>query len=331
MNDVIQWGMIGCGDVATRKSGPAFSLIPHSHLYGVTSAHYEHAQEYAQQHNVDKAYQSAEEMLVDPQIDAVYIATPPRFHKQYALMCAKAGKPAYIEKPMANSYEDCQEIIQAFAQSRTKGYTAFYRRGMDKFLQIKHLIERGALGAVRFVDIFCSMVPHEQGLIEEELPWRLKRSATGGKFLDAGIHCIDTLEFLLGNIQTVKSIVSNQAGLYEVEDIVSLSLKFDSGIQGSGTWCFNGFRDEEWVRIIGEKGMLEFSVFDNSPFRLIDSSGVHEYPVEQYQYIQQPMIHTVVDDLRGAGVCQSTLQTAAHTTYIMDTILDEYRRTVLQL
>ena len=325
MKDQIRWGMIGCGAVAQKKSGPAFYKARGSSLYAVTSADYAESLAYAEKHPVKVVYRTADELLADPNIDAVYLATPPRFHKEYAVQCAKAGKAAYIEKPLANTYSECLEIIREFEKAEVKGYTAFYRRAMDKFQKIKAILEDGIIGNVRFVNVFCQWVPEVEEYCRDTLPWRLRKEAGGGKFLDMSVHCVDILEYLIGNFQNVFTIASNQAGLYDVEDIVSACFQFDSGPQGSATWCFSGFRNEERTEIVGDKGMISFSVFDNEPFAVTVGGETKIVQVQKYDHVQQPMIQLVVDDLLGKSKCPSTLYTAAHVTKIVDQMLAVYR------
>src|SRR5438067_2386074 len=109
----VRWGIIGCGDVTEVKSGPAFQKIENSELIAVMRRTGALAKDYAERHNVPKWYEEADALINDPDVDAVYIATPPKFHKEYTIKAAKAGKPVYVEKPMARNVAECQEMISA--------------------------------------------------------------------------------------------------------------------------------------------------------------------------------------------------------------------------
>src|SRR5512133_2986829 len=102
--DEIRWGMIGSGDVAERKSGPAFDQIEHSRLVAGAGRTPERVRDYAQSHGISRWYDNAQALINDPDVDAVYIATPPDSHAEYTIQAARAGKPVYVEKPMARSY-----------------------------------------------------------------------------------------------------------------------------------------------------------------------------------------------------------------------------------
>ena len=110
MNINIKWGFIGCGVVTQKKSGPAFSMIRNSEVVAVMSRRAEKAESYARRNHIPRWYTDAQLLIGDEDVNAVYIATPPSSHATFAIMAMKAGKPVYIEKPMAATYEDCARI-----------------------------------------------------------------------------------------------------------------------------------------------------------------------------------------------------------------------------
>jgi predicted dehydrogenase len=111
MKNVIRWGIIGCGDVTEVKSGPGFQKAEHSQLVAVMRRNGKLAEDYAKRHHVPKWYDDAEAMIHDPEVDAIYIATPPGFHKEYTIAAANANKPVYVEKPMARNYQECLDMM----------------------------------------------------------------------------------------------------------------------------------------------------------------------------------------------------------------------------
>jgi predicted dehydrogenase len=321
--NMVRWGIIGCGDVTEFKSGPGFQKAKNSSLVAVMRRNGELAKDYAQRHNVPKWYNDAEGLINDPEVDAVYIATPPSFHKEYTLRAAQAGKPVYVEKPMALNSEECQTMIEACKKAGVPLFVAYYRRALERFLKIKELIDSGTIGDVRFVNIlFFQPNPIDP---EKELPWRvLPEISGGGLFVDLAPHMLDFLDYILGPITSVQGLASNQVGLYPAEDIVSGAFRFQSGVQGIGTWCFSSFRKNDNTEIIGSKGKISFSTFDAQPIKLTTLNGETEYAVAYPQHIQQPLIQLVVDDLIGIGHCPSTGETALRTTWVMDQMLKQY-------
>ena len=143
MNEkIIKWGFIGCGEVTKYKSGPAFQKIEHSEVVAVMSRDISKAKAYAKERGIAKWYNDAQELINDEEVNAVYIATPPSSHATYAIMSMKAGKPVYIEKPMAVTYEECCRINRVSQETGVPCFVAYYRRYLPYFLKVKSLVER---------------------------------------------------------------------------------------------------------------------------------------------------------------------------------------------
>ena len=325
----IRWGIIGCGNVTEVKSGPGFQKAEHSELIAVMRRQGSLAKDYAKRHDVKKWYDDAEALIQDPEVDAIYIATPPAYHMEYVLRCAKAGKPVYVEKPMARNYEECQAMINACEEAKVPLFVAYYRRALPRFLKVKELIEQGQIGEVRFVTITLYQKARDDEYSEATRPWRVIPEIAGaGKFMDLASHTLDVLDFILGPVSEAQGMASNQGGLYEAEDIVTSNLKFGT-IHGVGTWCFTAFDEYDMNEIVGSKGKIRFSSFGNEPIELITIEGKTEFPIDNPLNIQQPLIQTVVNELNGFGHCPSKGISAARTNKVMDDILKRYRETNL--
>lgn len=324
----IRWGIIGCGAVTEVKSGPALQKASGSTLVAVMRRTGELAKDYAHRHNVPKWYEKADDLINDPDVNAVYIATPPSSHMEYTLKSAQAHKPVYVEKPMALNYKQCKKMIDACKQAEVPLFVAYYRRALPRFLKVKEIIENGEIGKVRFVTITLYQKPAEDGLDNNKLPWRvIPEIAGGGKFADLASHTLDLLDYIFGPITGVKGNAANQAGLYKAEDIVTASLVFESGIYGTGVWSFSCFENYDMNIITGSKGKISFPTFDQAPIKLVNSHGTFEYSVENPVNIQQPLIQTVVDQLNCKGSCPSTGISASRTNWVMDQLLHDYYKT----
>ncbi|SDN89054.1 Gfo/Idh/MocA family protein [Alkalicoccus daliensis] len=314
----VRWGIIGCGNVTEVKSGPALSEVPNSKLVAVMRREKKLAEDYAKRHGVPRWYGTAEELIGDPEVNAVYIATPPAYHKEYTIQAAKAGKAVYVEKPMARTHAECLEMIEACKTYNVPLFVAYYRRALPKFLKIKELIEEGAIGEVRFVST-TQYQPITEVPEEEEMPWRLQKDlAGGGLFYDLASHTLDYLDFLLGPIKEVRGFASNQTGRFEVEDIVSGSYIFESSVHGTGTWCFSAFDREDRNEIVGTKGSIRFSTFGQSPIQLRTRDREEEWMIENPLHIQRPLIQKIVEELTGTGESPSTGETAARTNLVLE-------------
>ncbi|WNQ10585.1 Gfo/Idh/MocA family oxidoreductase [Paenibacillus aurantius] len=321
----VRWGIIGCGDVTEVKSGPGFQKAEHSELVAVMRRDGAKAADYAQRHGVPKWYDDADALIRDPEVDAVYIATPPAFHKPYTLAAAAAGKPVYVEKPMAMSFAECEEMIRACREAGVPLFVAYYRRMLPRFLKIKELLAEGAIGKPRFVQTTLLRQARPSEADPDKQPWRVKPEiAGGGYFLDLASHTLDILDYLFGPVTAVNGYAANRAGLYPAEDLVTGSYVFESGVQGTGTWCFCAGEAADRNVVFGSEGKLSFSTFGTEPIQLTTAAGTRDIPHETPAHIQQPLIQTIVNELRGAGTCPSTGESAARTSRVMDAMIHSY-------
>ncbi len=318
----IRWGIIGCGNVTEVKSGPGFQKANNSSLIAVMRRNGDLARDYAHRHGVPKWYDTAEALIHDPDVDAIYIATPPASHKEYTLLSAKAGKPVYVEKPMALNTAECQAMMEACRAANVPLFVAYYRRALARFLKVKELIDTRAIGDVRYITVTLCQPAAADLLQAPTLPWRvIPEIAGGGLFVDLASHMLDILDFVLGPIRAVHGFASNQAHLYAAEDIVTGTFVFESGVHAVGTWCFTGYRRQDITEIVGTEGHISYSTFDAQPIIVTKPNGSEEFLFADPAHIQQPLIQTVVDHLNGIGPCPSTGESAARTSWVMDQML----------
>lgn len=321
----VNWGFIGCGEATEKKSGPAFNEVDGSKVVAVMSRSEQKAKSYAKRHNIEKWYTDAQEIIDDPDINALYIATPPSSHATFAIMSMKAGKPVYIEKPLAASYEDCARINRISEQTGVPCFVAYYRRYLPYFQKVKSIITNGGLGTILNVQIRFSVPPRDLDYnSSHELPWRLQPDiAGGGYFYDLAPHQLDILQDIFGVIVKAHGYCANRANLYKAEDNISACFMFENGVPGSGSWCFVGHKSarEDRIEIIGDKGTLSFSVYNYDPIQMVTSEGRKSITVPNPPYVQLPIIKSVIEDLQGIGVCQCTSISATPVNWAMDRIL----------
>ena len=321
----INWGFIGCGEVTEKKSGPAFNEVEGSQVVAVMSRSENKARSYAERHHIRKWYTDAQELIDDPDVNAIYIATPPSSHATFAIMAMRAGKPVYIEKPLAASYNDCIRINRISEQTGVPCFVAYYRRYLPYFQKVKEIIENGTIGKVINVQVRFSVPPRDLDYKnEKELPWRLQPDiAGGGYFYDLAPHQIDLLQNIFGVITRAHGYPANRAHLYKAEDTVSACFFFENGVTGSGSWCFVGHESakEDCIEIIGDKGSLSFSVFTYEPIVLITSEGKQSITVPNPSYVQLPIIKHVIEHLQGIGHCECTSISATPVNWVLDRIL----------
>lgn len=320
-DDVIGWGMIGCGDVTEEKNGPGLYQAAHSRLVGVTNRTRSRAEDWVRRHGAGSVYESVEALLREPRIDIVYVATTPDTHRQYAIACAEAGKHCYLEKPVALSYEEAEDIRRAFEASGTRIFVAHYRRGMSRYKELRRLLAEGAIGKVRGMQILRTQVQTpEERLPEAEKPWRVRSGVSGGShFFEGDIHMLDLADYLVGPAKTFQLQVSNETGYYRGEDVVSLSMLTETGVMVSGLWCYAAWEALDRVVIFGDGGTVQFSYGKNTdPITLETAAGVRRITPFVHPNVGTEQIQDIVDELRGCGACTSTLAAAMRSLKITD-------------
>ncbi len=324
----VKWGFIGCGDVTERKSGPAFSEIEGSSVVAVMSRSKQKARSYAERHHIPRWYNDAQELIDDPEVNAVYVATPPSSHATFAIMAMKAGKPAYVEKPLAASYDDCARVNRISEQTGVPCFVAYYRRYLPYFERVRDIVTKGTIGEIISVQVRFAVPPRDLDYSHaENLPWRLQPDiAGGGYFYDLAPHQLDLLQGLFGVITHAEGYSANRGKLYKTEDTVNAIFRFENGLAGSGSWCFVAHESarEDSIQLIGNKGSLRFSVFDYAPIELHTSEGTQHIVVPNPPYVQFPLIKNVVEHLQGLNVCNCTSVSATAVNWALDRILGKF-------
>lgn len=315
----VRWGIIGCGDVTEVKSGPGFRKAEGSQLVAVMRRNGALAADYAKRHGVPRWYDDAARLLADPEVDAVCIATPPDTHCHYALLAAAAGKPAYVEKPMARHTPECDRMNEAFARAGQKLFVAYYRRSLPRWLKILETIQSGALGRLTGVTYRLTMPKHL-----EPAMWRTDVTQAGaGHFLDLASHVLDLIDYLVGPLSVVHGRAANLASPYAAEDSVALS--FLAGITPGVMSCnFASQAREDLLSFTGTEGEIRLSVFGAEPVRYETALGVENWDIPPPPHIAQPFIQECVSDLLGRRTSPSTGESARRTALVMDTVLHAY-------
>lgn len=320
----VNWGIIGCGDVCEVKSGPAFQKVEHSNLVAVMRRNAEKAKDFASRHGVPTWYSDADELINDPAVNAVYIATPPNSHLEYVLKVAKAGKPIYVEKPMGRTFAECQQMIEACSKATVPLFVAYYRRQLPYFLKVKELIESGVIGTISMVNLDLIKSPGASDS-NPDANWRVNPEISGGgHFHDLASHQLDLLAYFFGDIVDAVGMNRNSLNLNSAEDTISACFKFESGLIGTGSWTFTSlpkhWKDEG--TLIGSEGKITFCCFNDSiPIVLETESETQEFSVSYPAHVHQPLVQSIVNELRGVGKSPSTGNSGAKANWVMDKIL----------
>lgn len=297
----VKWGMIGAGDVTEVKSGPAFKKVAHADLVAVMRRDEGKVRDYAARHGIAKWYTDAKALLADEEVNAIYIATPPDTHFTYALQALDAGKAVYLEKPMTLHAQEAAHLVNAVQERQAHLTVAHYRREQPYFRKVKSLVKEGAIGEPRLASLQLWKRPlSESALQDPKMQWRLDPTKSGGGlFHDLAPHQLDILYTLFGKIRKASGYAINQAQQSRADDLVAGQILFENQVVFSGIWAFQVNEEVDRCEIIGSKGRLSFSFFDQAPIVLLNEQGEQRFRFEPLQHVQQPMIAAVVAYLRG--------------------------------
>jgi predicted dehydrogenase len=320
----IRWGIIGCGAVTEIKSGPALYKTEGFSVRMVMRRQLEKAQDFAFRHRIEEATDNADYLIQHPEIDAVYIATPPDTHLHYALKVAQAKKPCCVEKPLTPSFAESQALVQAFQEKQLPLFVSYYRRSLPRFLRLKEWIEQGRIGRIRHIH-WQKTKPASDWDKEGKLQWRTDtKVAPGGYFDDLASHGLDLFAFLLGPFKSVQGMALNQQGYYTAKDAMTASWVHESGVTGSGYWNFGTGLRSDSVILEGSNGQIRFSVLDEHPLELLhaeDPNRNERVEIAHPPHIQSPHALNMKKHLLGELEHPSTGESALHCSWVMDQIL----------
>lgn len=328
--DVIRWGIIGCGDVCEIKTGPGLYKARGSKLVAVMRRTGPLAADFARRHGVPRWYDDARKLVNDPEVDAVFVATPPGSHLDGALLAAAAGKPALVDKPMARNTTECDAMIAAFAQARAKLFISYYRRALPRFCKVKELLDSAAIGRVTGVAYrFASTGHGGTGVVPgAKLPplgWRAEpEHSGGGLLLDLGAHALDILDFYFGALTHVHGHAARLATPGNLEDSVAMTFRTGTNAPGVFAMNFASLLKEDILEITGSAGRISHSMFSFEPVKLETARGVEHFDLPNPPHVGQPLVQLAVDELLGRGACPSTGETARRTAAVIDRVLDAY-------
>jgi predicted dehydrogenase len=320
----IRWGLIGCGEVAEVKSGPALYQADGSALVAVMRRDRAKAEDYARRHNVARVHDTADDLIQDPGVDVVYIATPPSSHCELALKAAAARKPCLVEKPMAMNHAECLQMVEAFRAAETPLWVAYYRRALPRFLKVRELLRAGAIGQLTSIHV---KVTDPLATGDAAKAWRFNPEISGaGLFLDLASHYFDIIDFLAGPITAAAGFPLNTGGSYAAEDVTATAFQIGGKVAGTGVWNFNAHTSADSIVFTGSAGEISTAVRADEDVIVTRSGSPNLYRFRNPPHVHQPLIQTIVDELRGKGKCESTGESGARSAWVTDQCLAAYYR-----
>jgi predicted dehydrogenase len=288
--DRVRWGIIGCGDVTEAKSGPALRKAARSALVSVMRRDGAKAADYAARHGVPRWTDDAGVLIADPEVTAVYVATPPSAHADYAIRALEAGKDVLVEKPMALTLADCDRMAAAARETGRKLSVSFYRRALPRFERLRAIVQQGVIGTPRAVEL-------RHFRPAAELPrqaWKTDPAINGGGiFVDTHVHTLDWLCHVFGPPVAARGLSKRQAGLYPAEDLVTFLVDFGD-VAAVGLCAYATAQHDEAVTVHGSEGWVSMGSFRAAPILLVRGGVSERIDVEDPPHIHQPLLERVV-------------------------------------
>lgn len=284
---MFQIGIIGCGKIAQVRHIPEYAANPHAKLYGFFDMNYDRAAELAAQYGA-KVYTSVEELLQDPQIDAVSVCVANHAHAEITIAALNAGKHVLCEKPMATTLAECEAMVAAAKQNGKFLMIGHNQRLAKAHMKAKELLERGEIGKILSVrTAFGHGGPETWSVDPGKNVWFFQKAkASMGAMADLGIHKTDLLQYLCGShvVQVTAHMTTldkkdASGNLIEVDDNAFCIYVLENGIVATMTasWTYYGPEDNSTV-IYGTEGIMR--IYDDPGFAIV----VNRRDGEKYLY-----------------------------------------------
>ncbi len=283
------WGLIGCGDISTKRIAPALKALEQCELLAVTRANHTLAESFAQEFGAKRWYKNWQDLITDKEIDAVYIATPVYLHEEQTIAAAKAGKHVLCEKPMAMNAEDCERMIETCKKHDVTFGVAYYRHFYPVITRVKEIILSGEIGEPVIVEIqVFEWFDRKPG---EPRYWLLdKELSGGGPMMDFGCHRIEVLQHLFGKIKEIQSQLFNVYFKREVEDTAYVSLLFENQTHAIIRVTHAACEARDTLDIFGTKGSIHIPVLNSGTLLIKTEKGESTEYHPPHQNVHQPLI-----------------------------------------
>jgi predicted dehydrogenase len=285
----LRWGLIGCGDIARRRVAPALRDLESCRLVSVNRADTGRLEEFAREFGADKWISDWHQLVADPDIDAVYIATPVVLHHAMTLEAAACGKHVLCEKPMALSDTECKAMITACNKRNVRLGIAYYRHFYPTVRRAHAIIQEGLIGDIKIIQI--NAFSHFDRKPGEPRYWLLeKKKSGGGPMMDFGCHRIEVMLYLLGPVIGVHAEISNLCFQREVEDTAIAHLEFKSGARGLLTVTHTVPDGQDTLDIYGTRGSVHIPVLNRGTLILRTESGDTSEQLPPHENLHSPLI-----------------------------------------
>ncbi|MEM8914042.1 MAG: Gfo/Idh/MocA family oxidoreductase [Planctomycetota bacterium] len=289
----LRWGLIGAGDIANKSVAPAIQADPKSELIAVCRRDEDLLADFADKFSIPRRYTTATQLLEDPDIDAVYLATPVDCHCSQAVAAARAGKHVLCEKPMAVDPDECTQMVEACEAAKVQLAVAYYRRFYPALGRIRAWIQEGRLGRVLSVGCVTgnpNRFPHDD--------WRVVQNrGGGGPLMDIGSHRLDLLLSLFGPADRVQASIGASPD-YEAEETATLLIDFQGGVVGILQCYFGTINTPDRLEIIGTDGRIQIEDLNSGEVVFANGQVIEREDHPPTDIRHAPLIHDFSDAIK---------------------------------
>lgn len=313
----INWGIIGCANIAKDRFIPALLQTDNSNLYAIAGRSPEKLASFAGAFHPQVTYGSYEELLADPQVDAVYVPLPNTLHMEWSIRAMEAGKHVLCEKPLGMNAAQVSRMIETACAHKVRLAEAFSYLHGGAVQKAHEIIDSGVLGRIKHIDVRYAF----DGIRENDI--RLNKTAGGGVIYDLGCYCISFIQDIYKEEPVDVHTVFGVGKQSFVDENAMVSMTFPEGKTARFYAAFDSFTDSERT-IVGEKGVLSIPIryheYGNMSVRLTDAEGRHEIKVLCENHF--------IDEIREFAVCiltgketRPTLQASLMNARTLDRVL----------
>jgi predicted dehydrogenase len=316
---MFRWGLIGAGDIVQKRVAPAIRDSPACELLAVARARAELAADFANSFGGARSYARWTDLVHDPDIDGVYIATPVYLHAEQTITAAEAGKHVLCEKPMAMNAAECDRVIAACRANGVTAGVAYYRHFYPVVSRIKELIASGAIGdhVLVHIDAFEPFNPAP----DHPRYWLMKKAQSGGgPMFDFGCHRLEVLINIFGPVRRATGMAGNVRFEREVEDTAVALLQLGNGACATIAVTHAAHQARDSVDIYGTRGSLHTASLNQGDIRIITADEDRRELHPPAANLHRPLIDDFVDAVSSGREPGVTLEIGRAVAQLEDEI-----------
>jgi predicted dehydrogenase len=290
----VTWGLIGCGDIARKRVAAALRDTDRSALMAVSRRQTGLARAFAEEFGASKWYSTWAELVADPDLNAVYLATPVHLHAEQTIAAAAAGKHVLCEKPLALSVAECDRMIAACRANNVKLGVAYYRHFYPVINRIRKILQSDEIGkpVMAQINAFESFNPPR----DHPRHWLLRKDESGGgPMFDFGCHRIEVLLHLMGPISKVRGLTANVRFEREVEDTAAALFRFEAGGCGTLAVTHSASEAQDTLDVFGAAGSVHVTVLNEGNLRVLTAHGERTEAHPPAENLHAPLIADFVE------------------------------------